>query len=72
MRNATILTALIIAAASAPAIAQTAAEMTEIRARAVENCKANRGVDCASEDGLREWIAIERARPPGQIGRAHV
>ena len=36
------------------------------RARAIEKCKANRGVDCTTEAGLREWIDAERKRPSGQ------
>lgn len=38
----------------------------DLRARAIENCRAGRGVDCFSEDGLREWIEAEKSRPPGQ------
>ena len=33
-----------------------------LRAKAVERCKANRGVDCETADGLKEWIDQERAR----------
>ena len=58
------LIALLLVVATPVAYAQdTAAAM---RARAVANCKANRGVDCASAEGLREWIDAERPRPPGQ------
>lgn len=67
-RNPTIA-AILLAAALLPAAsavrAETAAEMAEIRTRAIENCKSNRGVDCVTEAGLREWIEAERKRPPG-------
>ena len=36
------------------------------RERAVAKCKANRGTDCTTEAGLKEWIDAERARPQGQ------
>ena len=32
------------------------------RERAVERCKANRGVDCESAEGLKEWLLLERSR----------
>jgi hypothetical protein len=35
---------------------------TERRARAIANCEANRGTDCRSEAGLREWELLERSR----------
>lgn len=30
--------------------------------RARQNCAANRGVDCDSPAGLREWLLLERGR----------
>ena len=36
-------------------------EAAERRARAIANCEANRGTDCRSEAGLREWELLERA-----------
>ncbi len=64
MIAAMLLAAVLLPAASV-ARAETAAEMAGIRARAIENCKANRGVDCVTEAGLREWIEAEKKRPPG-------
>jgi len=32
------------------------------RAKAAERCKANRGVDCDTPEGLREWQLQERSR----------
>ena len=59
----TLLTLLFAAAA----VAQTAAtgaqiERDDLRARAVDNCKANRGVDCITPQGLQEWELLERSR----------
>lgn len=65
-----IFAAILLAAAALPgaclAAGETPAEMAAIRARAVENCNANRGVDCVTEAGLYEWIETERKRPSGQ------
>ena len=32
------------------------------RERAIARCKENRGADCATEEGLREWLLQERSR----------
>jgi hypothetical protein len=34
----------------------------EIQTKAVERCKANRGVDCDTREGLKEWQLLERTR----------
>jgi hypothetical protein len=54
---------------SAPAAAQTrpsaserAADKAQRVERARERCKANRGVDCDSPTGLKEWLLQERSR----------
>jgi len=52
---------------AAGAVAQTAPtgaqkERDALQARAVENCKANRGVDCDKPQGLQEWEMLERSR----------
>lgn len=59
-------------ACSSLALAQTAAGTTprkiekkkdaaqEQRERAIARCRGNRGVDCDSAEGLREWIEQER------------
>ena len=64
--EAACLAALLVAASAAPALAETEAERTAMRLRAMEKCKANRGIDCDTEAGLREWMEAERARPPNQ------
>ena len=46
----------------APATAQTVKPGTPDPARelAVQRCKENRGYNCDSEEGLREWLRQER------------
>ena len=39
-----------------------AVETKAQRERAIELCKANRGVDCATDAGLREWLRVEPSR----------
>jgi hypothetical protein len=34
----------------------------ERRDRAQERCRANRGVDCDTAEGLKEWNLLERSR----------
>ena len=51
-------------AAALPAGAQSVTP--EMRARAIANCNANRGTDCKTEAGLKEWIDAERPPAPGQ------
>lgn len=49
---------------AAPAAAQTAKKAVKKVDPAVEyarkRCEENRGVDCDTRDGLREWLAPER------------
>lgn len=52
---AVCLSCLVIAG---PASAQRPS--AEERARGIERCKANRGVDCDTPEGQREWIEQER------------
>ncbi len=59
-----LLAVLLLAAAIPAAQAQTIT--SQMRERAVANCQANRGTDCSSADGLKEWIDAERPRPAGQ------
>lgn len=59
--------AILLGIAVPPAArAETAAEKEQMRSLAIDNCKSNRGVDCESEAGLREWVELEKKRPPGQ------
>ena len=58
---------LVLIALLIPAFPAAAADSDGgMRERAVANCKANRGTDCESAEGLKEWIDAERPRPPGQ------
>jgi hypothetical protein len=54
---------------STPVAAQTrnstgdrAAAKEQRAARAEERCKLNRGVDCDTPEGLKEWLLQERSR----------
>jgi type II secretory pathway pseudopilin PulG len=37
--------------------------------RARENCIANHGVDCDTEQGLQEWLLLERSRAEAVLDR---
>ena len=39
--------------------------------RARQNCAANRGVDCQSPEGLREWLLLERSRADALLDRMY-
>ena len=43
-------------------VSTTQKERDAERARAVARCKADRGVDCETPQGLREWELQERSR----------
>jgi hypothetical protein len=64
-KHATLLAVLMLTMPLTATSAETQSDRA-IRARAIEKCKANRGVDCTTESGLREWIEAERKRPSGQ------
>lgn len=49
-------------AQQAPAGEKSAEEAARQRERAIERCIAERGVDCETEQGLREWLLQERTR----------
>jgi hypothetical protein len=60
------------------AFAQTipVAEKESARDRAIKRCKENRGTDCESRDGLREWLREDREitdteRQAAAAGRRH-
>lgn len=38
--------------------------------RARQNCQANRGTDCETAAGLREWLLLERSRAEAVLDRA--
>lgn len=54
------------------AIAQVGSQQSEaqLRARALERCKANRGVDCDDPKALRQWVSEERPMTAEQQQRA--
>ncbi len=46
---------------SGPGTSQ-ASPAQELVSRAREHCRAERGVDCGSASGLKEWVLLERSR----------
>jgi len=49
--------------AQAPSAPDTKAAAKEQQAkRAKERCRLNRGVDCETPEGLKEWLLYERSR----------
>ena len=67
------LFALLFAAAAVAQTTPTGAqnERDPIKARAVENRNANRGVDCITPQGLQEWEMLERSRGQAVREGAH-
>ena len=57
-----LLGAMPVAAQSQSSTDQSATEKAEQHKRAVESCRQNRGVDCSSAEGLKEWELLERGR----------
>jgi Ni/Co efflux regulator RcnB len=65
-----VIFAVLVAAAPLCASAQTSGNATSAtqkerdaqRARALARCKADRGVDCDTSQGLNEWVLQERSR----------
>ena len=54
------------------AVAQTTPQKKKVD-RAVERCKAQRGVDCDTPEGLHEWTLQERSRAEAvKDGSRHV
>jgi hypothetical protein len=65
MKSATcLLTALLLLDLALPAAAQTKKKAdtfpTSAEARAQKRCQENRGTDCSSREGLREWVLQEK------------
>jgi len=54
------------------AIAQVGSQQSEaqLRARALERCTSNRGVDCDDPKALRQWVNEERPMTAGEQQRA--
>jgi len=76
-----LLTCLAAVILSCPVLAsaQTTAKPTakeSLRDRAIKRCKENRGTDCESDRGLREWLREEQPitdaeRQAAAAGRRH-
>lgn len=64
MRPFSSALAVLILVSALPA-ASAQGVTAQMRARAVANCNANRGTDCKTEAGLKEWIDAERPPAPG-------
>lgn len=60
---AACLASVLFSCIAVPAAAQSAQRGAKetVRERAIKRCKENRGVDCDSREGLREWLREERA-----------
>jgi hypothetical protein len=56
------LAAILCLYPAAPASAQTEKKSAResLRDRAIKRCKENRGTDCESRQGLREWLREEQ------------
>jgi len=54
------------------AAAQAGSQQSEaqLRARALERCKSNRGVDCDDPKALRQWVNEERPMTAAEQQRA--
>jgi hypothetical protein len=69
-RSIAMFVSALLLGLAAPAGAQSepkrSAAEQELRERAIERCKENRGSDCTSEAGLREWVRQERTLTPEQ------
>ena len=57
---------ILVLAAAAPAAAESVKPVARDLGleRAVQRCKENRGSDCESKDGLKEWLREDRAITP--------
>ena len=70
MRTVSGMILLLAMQLAAPAWSQTASRdrssADELRARAVERCRANRGTDCDSPAGLQEWLIQEQPMTEAQ------
>ena len=50
-------------------LAQQQQQRDAVFARAKERCIEQRGVDCATEQGLQEWIILDRSREAAVLDR---
>ena len=58
----TLFVSMPLAAQPRNAPADQTAAKTQAVEHAKERCKANRGVDCETPEGLNEWVLQERSR----------
>ena len=73
-----LLAFLLFIGLATPAFTQTipAGPKESARDRAIKRCKENRGIDCDSREGLREWLREEQTitdeqRRAAAAGRRH-
>jgi hypothetical protein len=57
-----VLVSAPVAAQTQPASGGQAASRSQQAERAKERCRLNRGVDCDTAEGLKEWLLLERSR----------
>jgi len=50
-------------------VAQVQAEQQRRLERAQARCVENRGVDCTTEEGLQEWLLLDRSRAEAVLDR---
>ena len=53
------------------AAAQAQAEQQRRLEQAAEKCRANRGTDCDSVQGLQEWLLLDRSRADAVLDRVY-
>jgi len=53
------------------AAAQAQAEQQRRIEQAAEKCRANRGTDCDSLQGLQEWLLLDRSRADAVLDRVY-
>lgn len=71
-----LLVAVLLLPLAADAQTIPAADKESARDRAIKRCKENRGTNCDSREGLREWLREERPitdaeRQAAAAGRRH-
>ena len=72
----TVAAAVVISAHAEPitdreraAAAQAQAEQQRRLEQAAEKCRANRGTDCDTVQGLQEWLLLDRSRADAVLDR---
>lgn len=57
-----VLVSMPVAAQTQSPLGEGAAAKNQRADRAKERCRLNRGVDCDTPNGLKEWLLLERSR----------